>query len=576
MDDIQNVIADVQYGVALRHARNVLPAEHFRDPGRDFDHAKFAALHHVTLQSALAEPLGGFFLSQFLQSNGSTQEDMLVLECLLNIRDFKRSVDANAAELAQSALLRLPPTFYRLKSFGILSILRRLSGMSVGVGEPRYGSGEAKTTAMAVDIPEENEDLARLEAQLREALSQHWDPFQKSAQFERYIRLTWYAEQRVSLENFTIFRDLGRGAFGVVSAARFDTTGAMMAIKQMNKKLVKGKRALRHVRTEKAILEVLGERPSPFTISLQYSWADEENFYLAMPLATGGDVAYHLACQGFFPVERARFTAAEVILGLEHLHSLGIVYRDLKPENILLDNAGHARISDMGLAVQARGKPVLGVAGTPGYWAPEVLKRESYGEEVDWWSFGCMVYEFLGGKCPFSKENTGIVSDNATLFWDLQFPSHCNMTVVRSRAGRPPPRGAPPFPDDARDLIRKLLNRDPLKRLGYGWGGADAIKAHPFFSTIDWARLLRRQMEPPWAPHPLAIYAANQSTLDQRNSEFTYRKLTLTDADDITDFSYVSTFKHQQDMVAVLELESQGKLNYCENDDAPSGCCAVS
>lgn len=114
---------------------------------------------------------------------------------------------------------------------------------------------------------------------------------------------------------------------------------------------VKGKKALKLVAAEKEILEKLGNKPSLFTVWLQYSWSDKDNFYLALPLATGGDLNYHLGNDGYFTIERTRFTSAEIVLGIGHLHSLGIIYRDLKPENILLEETGHARISDMGLVL---------------------------------------------------------------------------------------------------------------------------------------------------------------------------------------------------------------------------------
>lgn len=261
---------------------------------------------------------------------------------------------------------------------------------------------------------------------------------------------------------------------------------------------------------------------------------------------------YHLSYQGYFDIERSRFTAAEIVMGLGHLHSLGIIYRDLKPENILLEETGHARISDMGLACLAEGKSVKGRAGTPGYWPPEMLKKEKYGEEVDWWSFGCILYEFLSGRCPFSKQNTGMERDEATQDWKVVFPPNCNMSALDKTPGS---NAGPPFPEDAKDLILKLLEREPEKRLGYGRRGTEDIKNHPYFAKIEWSKLITHDLEPPWIPRPLAINAVNQSELDEKNNEYDYRKLKLSEADDIPNFYYVSTFAHQTDIVNILDLE---------------------
>ena len=204
-----------------------------------------------------------------------------------------------------------------------------------------------------------------------------------------------------------------------------------------------------------------------------------------------------------------------------------------------------------------------------------MLKREKYGEEADWWSFGCVLYEFLAGRCPYSKQNTGMERDDATLTWELQFPSHCNMPAIQSDPPRQPPQGAPPFPEDGKDLIRKLLTRDVERRLGYGRRGTEDVKAHPFFASIDWVKLSKHQLDPPWTPRPLAINAVNQSELDEKNNEYDFRKLKLTDADDIPNFFYVSTFAHQSDIVNVLELEAAGKLEYQDRNGAPIWCCNV-
>ena len=125
---------------------------------------------------------------------------------------------------------------------------------------------------------------------------------------------------------------------------------------------------------------------------------------------------------GGFDEKRVQFYAAEITLGLQHLHRERILYRDLKPENILLDDYGHVRISDLGLAVELKdNEPIKGRVGTVGYMgllqcsfrcymfilsAPEIIKNEKYSYSVDWWGVGCLIYEMIEGKvCILSLMN---------------------------------------------------------------------------------------------------------------------------------------------------------------------------
>lgn len=118
----------------------------------------------------------------------------------------------------------------------------------------------------------------------------------------------------------------------------------------------------------------------------------------------GGDLKFHLytLSPGGFDERRVQFYAAEITLGLQHLHRERILYRDLKPENLLLDDFGHVRISDLGLAVELKdNEPIKGRVGTVGYMAPEIVKNEKYSYGVDFWSLGCLIYEMIEGKVRF-------------------------------------------------------------------------------------------------------------------------------------------------------------------------------
>ncbi len=120
----------------------------------------------------------------------------------------------------------------------------------------------------------------------------------------------------------------------------------------------------------------------------------------------GGDLRYYLNTKGSMSEADCAFYAAEIILGLEELHHLNVVYRDLKPDNVLLDDTGHLRISDFGLAVFLRKEDnytVTGGAGTPGYQAPEVILRQPYGRSADVWSLAITMYELLERQRPFRK-----------------------------------------------------------------------------------------------------------------------------------------------------------------------------
>jgi serine/threonine protein kinase len=163
---------------------------------------------------------------------------------------------------------------------------------------------------------------------------------------------------------------------------------------------------------------------------------------------------------------------------LEVMHSKNIIYRDLRPENILIDHKGYLRLIDFGFAKVCEGKTYT-VCGTPEYMAPEMILNQGYGREVDWWSFGCFLYELLVGITPFF-ENDPILIFKRAIKGDIKFPSN--------------------FPPAAKSIIKHLLEKDVSKRYGCLSKGVADVKGHRFYKDVDWNGISRQRGKPPYIP----------------------------------------------------------------------------
>lgn len=247
----------------------------------------------------------------------------------------------------------------------------------------------------------------------------HLKDFRASVFYRRLVSFLCLQTRRISEDDFTVLRILGRGGFGMVNGCIKRTSASLYAMKVMNKKMIKKKHAEKLCVAERKILAMIS---SPFVVCLKYAFQTPEELFLVLDLKTGGDLSFHLN-RSRFTEPQVRFWAAQILLGLQHLHEKNVVYRDLKPENILLDEKGNCSISDLGLAVEIT--PTLsGRCGTRGYWAPEMLLRDengqrmAYNHTVDWWSYGCLVYELLYGKCPFRTSKAKALHEDKQQAYD--------------------------------------------------------------------------------------------------------------------------------------------------------------
>ncbi|GME63504.1 putative serine threonine-protein kinase psk1 protein [Neofusicoccum parvum] len=288
--------------------------------------------------------------------------------------------------------------------------------------------------------------------------------------------------RKMTADDFEPMRCLGKGSYGTVLLVKHKATGRLFAQKQLRKaSLTVHKKLVEQTKTERVILENVNRHP--FVVKLYYAFQDHEKLYLILEYAQGGELFHHLAMERMFTEEVAAFYMAEMVLALEHLHrSVGVVYRDLKPENCLLDSEGHLLLTDFGLSKVAvdENDTCNSMLGTAEYMAPEVIQGKEYGFPVDWWSLGALGVDLLTGSPPFTANNNAKVQEKIVK-QKLQLPYFLS--------------------PDAKDLLTRLLRKEPNKRLGANMPkDLTTIKAHRFFRKIDWKKLAKRELEPPIVP----------------------------------------------------------------------------
>ncbi|XP_045547734.1 protein kinase C delta type isoform X1 [Salmo salar] len=280
---------------------------------------------------------------------------------------------------------------------------------------------------------------------------------------------------RLTIDSFVFHKVLGKGSFGKVLLAELRGRGQYFAVKALKKDVVLMDDDVECTMVEKRVLALAWD--NPFLTHLYSTFQTREHLFFVMEYLNGGDLMFHIQDKGRFDLYRATFYSAEIIIGLQFLHSKGIIYRDLKLDNVMLDRDGHIKIADFGMCKEN----VFGdnrattFCGTPDYIAPEILLGQKYTFSVDWWSFGVLVYEMLIGQSPFQGD------DEDELFESIRMDvPHYPRWITK----------------EAKDLLEKLFERDPSRRLGV----VDNIRSHSFFKTLNWPALEKRQVDPPFKP----------------------------------------------------------------------------
>jgi len=278
---------------------------------------------------------------------------------------------------------------------------------------------------------------------------------------------------KINFSSFEVLTVLGSGAFGKVYKVIKKGSSKVYAMKALRKHNLIVKNQLRYAVTE---ANVLKNAKHPFVLELHYAFQTPQHLYLVLDYCPGGDLSLHLANKGVFTEDETRFYIAELILAIEHIHSHNVIYRDLKPENILLDEQGHVKLADFGLAKEGIGNDDLArsFCGSPAYLSPEMVKRRGVGKAADIYGIGTVIFEMLTGEAPYYNDEIPKLYQN----------------IARAKLEIPNNLSA-----EAKDLITKLLERDPEQRIGVK--DRNELRNHPFFAGIDWEKLERREITPP-------------------------------------------------------------------------------
>ncbi|XP_034240870.1 serine/threonine-protein kinase S6KL [Thrips palmi] len=304
----------------------------------------------------------------------------------------------------------------------------------------------------------------------------------------------------ITESSFQVLKPLSYGAFGQVFHVKKIDTGDDYAMKILSKSKIISESAVQQVKDEARIQSTCGH--NPFIVNCPFYWQSRKQLFIVSDYISGGELLDLCRSCITLPETLVQIYVAELALALDFLHNAGVIYRDLKLENILLDSDGHCQLIDFGLAKWLRyGDRTNTICGTLQYIAPEVLSREPYGHAADWWSLGVLACCMLCGQFPESvvaaAAAVALAGDEAG---DVPADGHGGHDGEPRPSPRPSASASAGRPPDAlqrcsaaaRDMVARLLDRDPRRRLRT----LHSLQTIAFYLNFSFADVRARKVHP--------------------------------------------------------------------------------
>ncbi|KAL7668733.1 hypothetical protein ACOME3_009424 [Neoechinorhynchus agilis] len=333
-----------------------------------------------------------------------------------------------------------------------------------------------------------------------------------------------HVSQPFLISDFKLLKVIGRGSYAKVFLVRRQSKNrelfALKAIKKRQSKCRDTKKKysrddksnstnfqeeLEWVRTERQVLTFARNRN--FLISLEACFQTRDYLFFLTPFAPGGDLLSLMQRQRRLTEDQARFYSSEIVIGLNYLHTAGILYRDLKLDNVLIDGDGHILLTDYGMCkIHEMGAKTRTFCGTPTYIAPEILRGEFYDHSVDYWALGVLLFELLTGRSPFDQQDHYLpMSNNNNANFQAGMSDDENEELLFQIIEHHVVRIPKGFTNSCSSALRALLQKFPADRLGCSpfktlAENFDDVKKHSFFAQMDFNLLEKKHYTPPYIP----------------------------------------------------------------------------